>query len=471
MEMEPVFDAVAKIKVIGVGGAGGNAVNRMIEDGLTDVDFISVNTDAAALDNNSATKRIQIGNKLTKGLGAGANPSVGKAAIEENREQIAAELEDTDMVFITAGMGGGTGTGAAPVVAEIAKEKGILTVAVVTKPFLFEGKVRDRNAQHGISELRKHVDTIIVIQNQKLLSIVPKGTPLLESFKTADGVLNDATKGISKLITAHATVINVDFADVKAVMTDMGDALMGIGESDDPENRATLAAEAAINSPLLEDIDISGAEGLLVNCTGGMDLSLDEVNSALERINEAIGEDTETNVIFGADMDPHMDGRVQVTVVATGFNKDANNNSMQSSFGASARAPKPSKVEQMFNTDLAGSQAAVAAASPTKVEMAIAVEDLPVVDVQIGEVTQSISAAPEVVKPSNTPEIEAHRAPQSVDTLETPAYLRQREGSLNPTETVVVTKDHTNEEYFANNSSVLGSSDREIPAFLRQQMQ
>lgn len=318
--LDESFNAVAKMKVIGVGGAGGNAVNRMINAGLEGVEFIAVNTDAMALDNNKASLRLQIGERITKGLGAGANPDVGRASMEEDREKIAAVLEGADMVFITAGMGGGTGTGGAPVVAEIAQEMGILTVAVVTRPFLFEGKVRDKNARKGIDDLRKTVDTIIVIPNQKLLSIVDRTTSLIDAFKTADDVLYQATKGISDLISVHG-LVNLDFADVKTIMKGMGDALMGTGYAEG-ENRAAMAADSAIHSPLLDEVSIAGARGILINITGGEDMTLYDVSDATQTVYDAVGEDAETNIIFGAVTDPAMNGKIRVTVIATGFNDE-----------------------------------------------------------------------------------------------------------------------------------------------------
>ncbi|MDR0305396.1 MAG: cell division protein FtsZ [Chitinispirillales bacterium] len=320
IEMDETFNAVAKMKVIGVGGAGGNAVNRMVDAGLTGVEFIAVNTDAMALDNNRAPTRIQAGEKLTKGLGAGANPEVGRQAMEESRDKIKEVLVGADMVFITAGMGGGTGTGGAAVVAEIARELDILTVAIVTRPFLFEGRVRDKNARKGIDDLRRSVDTIIVIPNQKLLSIANKNTSLIDAFKTADDVLYHGTKGISDLISVHGTV-NLDFADVKTIMKGMGDALMGTGEAEG-DNRAVMAAETAIHSPLLDDISIAGARGILINITGDEEMGMYDVAAATEVINKAVGENTETNIIFGAVNDPSMKGKIRITVVATGFNTE-----------------------------------------------------------------------------------------------------------------------------------------------------
>jgi cell division protein FtsZ len=316
--MDEAFDAVARMKVIGVGGAGGNAVNRMIDSGLSGVEFIAVNTDAMALDNNRATNRLQIGERITKGLGAGANPEVGRLAMEEDRDKITSMLDGTDMLFITGGMGGGTGTGGAPVVAEIARDLDILTVAIVTRPFLFEGKVRDRNARKGIDELRKSVDTIIIIPNQKLLSIVERQTSLIDAFKSADDVLFQATKGISDLISVHG-LVNLDFADVKTIMKGMGDALMGTGFAEG-DNRAVMAADSAIHSPLLDDVSITGARGILINITGGEDMTLYDVSDATQAVYDSVGEDNETNVIFGAVTDPSMNGKIRVTVIATGFN-------------------------------------------------------------------------------------------------------------------------------------------------------
>jgi cell division protein FtsZ len=308
---------VAKLKVVGVGGAGGNAINRMVTSGLQGVEFITVNTDAMALEHSRADVKIQIGTKLTGGLGAGANPNVGNMSMQEDRERVRAQLEGADMVFIAAGMGGGTGTGAAPVVAEIAREMGILTVAVVTKPFLWEGPVRDKNAAGGLDALRKNVDTVIVVPNQKLLSVVSKSTPLREAFKMADDILSSATRGISEIILKHGD-IQVDFADVRAIMSQGGDALMGTGHASG-ENRATIAADRAIHSPLLDNVSIAGATGVLVNITGGEDLGIMEVNDAMNFIYEAVGTDTHTNIIFGTVINPEFKDEIAITVIATGF--------------------------------------------------------------------------------------------------------------------------------------------------------
>lgn len=308
----------ARMKVVGVGGGGCNAVNRMIEANLTGVGFVSINTDLQALEACKTSSRLQIGKACTRGLGAGADPEIGRKSIEEDRDSVIEALEDSDMVFITAGMGGGTGTGAAPVVAEIAKDLGALTVAIVTKPFMFEGHKRAQRAEEGLQELKSQVDTLIVIPNQRLLSVVTKGTPLTAAFRTADEVLLHATKGISDLISVPG-LINLDFADVKTVMREMGDALMGSAVASD-DDRAIEAAQKAIASPLLEDISIAGAQGVLVNITGGESLSLHEVNDATSVISDAAGNDA--NLIFGAVVDPQMEEEVRVTVIATGFNKN-----------------------------------------------------------------------------------------------------------------------------------------------------
>ena len=305
----------AKLKVIGCGGAGGNAVNRMIGAGLRGVEFIVANTDMQALNQSLAPHRIQIGQTATRGLGSGGDPSQGRRAAEEDEQAIGDALADSDMVFITAGMGGGTGTGSAPVIARLAKAQGALTVAVVTKPFGFEGRRRMRQAEEGLAELRAEVDTLIVIPNERLLSVVEKGTSLNDAFNVCDEVLLKATKGISDLVTVPG-IVNLDFADVKAVMSNRGNALMGTGRATGPQ-RAIEAAQAAVSSPLLEDVSIAGAEGVLVNITGGRDLTLHEVTEAAGVVVMAAGEDA--NVIFGAVIDPNMDGEMQITVVATGF--------------------------------------------------------------------------------------------------------------------------------------------------------
>jgi cell division protein FtsZ len=314
---QPVIGA--KIKVVGIGGGGGNAVNRMIEAGIEGVQFLVANTDLQALKDSKASVKLQIGEKLTRGLGAGGDPEVGRQSALEDTEKIIEALEGSDMVFITTGLGGGTGTGAAPIVASLATELGALTVAVVTKPFRFEGRRRQRQAEQGLNELRECVDTVITIPNERLLNAVAKGTPFLESFKLADDVLRQAVQGISDIITVPG-LINVDFADVKTIMAGMGMALMGTGSAAG-ENRALEATQRAISSPLLEEASIEGAKGLLVNVTGGTDLTLFEVNEAMSIIHDSA--DPDANIIFGAVLDEKLADEMKITVIATGFEKAA----------------------------------------------------------------------------------------------------------------------------------------------------
>ncbi|ADL12293.1 cell division protein FtsZ [Acetohalobium arabaticum] len=309
-------DQFADIKVVGVGGGGNNAINRMIESQLKGVEFVAINTDAQALVSSAANSTVQIGEKLTEGLGAGANPELGQKAAEESREMIAETLKGADMVFITAGMGGGTGTGAAPVVAEVAKELGALTVAVVTKPFTVEGRKRMEKAEYGVDNLKEKVDTLIVIPNDRLLETVEKQTSLMEAFEVADDVLRQGVQGISDLITITG-LINLDFADVKTIMTDAGSALMGIGDAEG-EDRAAEAARQAIASPLLE-ASIEGAKGVLLNITGGVDLGLHEANEAAKTVSEVA--DANANIILGAVVDEDLEKEVKVTVIATGFDE------------------------------------------------------------------------------------------------------------------------------------------------------
>lgn len=317
IEFDSPADSGAKIRIVGIGGGGTNAVHSMISRGLSGVDFVAINTDVQALERNAAPSKVRIGKNLTRGLGAGADPSVGQRAAEEDKEEISRVLANSDMVFITAGMGGGTGTGGAPVVANIAKSLGALVVGIVTRPFTHEGKKRAAQAEYGIEELRKHVDTLIVIPNQRLLTIVEKATPITEAFEIANAVLYNATRGISDIITVPG-LINVDFADVRRVMREMGDALMGTGTATG-ENRAIEAAQNAISSPLLEGVQITGAQKLLVNITGGGSLSLHEVDEATGVIHEAAGGDVE--VIAGVVIDNNMEDEIMITVIATGFSK------------------------------------------------------------------------------------------------------------------------------------------------------
>lgn len=314
LDFEANLEGLAKIKVIGVGGGGNNAVNRMIEHGVQGVEFIAVNTDAQALNLSKAETRMAIGGKLTRGLGAGGNPEVGKKAAEESREQLQEVLSGADMVFVTAGMGGGTGTGAAPVIAQIAKEQGALTVGVVTRPFTFEGRKRATSAAAGIASFKENVDTLIVIPNDRLLEIVDRNTPMLEAFREADNVLRQGVQGISDLI-ATPGLINLDFADVKTIMSNKGSALMGIGVATG-ESRASEAAKKAVSSPLLET-SIEGAQGVLMNITGGANLSLYEVQEAADIV--ASASDLDVNMIFGSVINTELQDELIVTVIATGF--------------------------------------------------------------------------------------------------------------------------------------------------------
>ena len=331
----PSFDGMAKIKVIGVGGAGNNAVNRMVSMGVSDVDFIAVNTDKQALSNSKAATKIQIGEKITRGLGAGSDPLIGEKAAEESREEISNAIKGADMVFVTAGMGGGTGTGAAPIVAQISKDLGILTVAVVTKPFTFEGKKRMQSAERGISCLKEKVDALVIIPNDRLLQGSERKTSMIEAFNMSDEVLRQGVQGISDLITDNG-LVNLDFADVKTIMYDTGMAHIGIGRASG-ENRAEEAAKQAINSPLLES-SIDGARGVLLSIRGGKDLGIFEADTAAELVQKSI--DPEANIIFGVVIDDTMEDEIQVTVIATGFDKE--------------RIPQ-STVDRLFGNDILSS--------------------------------------------------------------------------------------------------------------------
>ncbi|EMR07597.1 Cell division protein FtsZ [Bhargavaea cecembensis DSE10] len=341
LEFDTNIDALAVIKVIGVGGGGNNAVNRMIEHGVQGVEFIAVNTDAQALKLSQAEVTLQIGEKLTRGLGAGANPEVGKKAAEESKEQIEEALRGADMVFVTAGMGGGTGTGAAPVIAQVAKDLGALTVGVVTRPFTFEGRKRATQAIGGIAAMKESVDTLIVIPNDRLLEIVDKNTPMLEAFREADNVLRQGVSGISDLIAVPG-LINLDFADVKTIMQNKGSALMGIGVSSG-ENRASEAAKKAISSPLLET-SIDGAKGVLMNITGGSNLSLFEVQEAADIV--ASASDEEVNMIFGSVINDNLKDEIVVTVIATGFTEEQLNQRNTRAGGFSAGRVQPARPER-----------------------------------------------------------------------------------------------------------------------------
>ena len=335
------IEQFADIKVVGVGGGGNNALNRMIEEGLDGVEFVAINTDAQALLSSNAGVTIRIGEKITKGLGAGADPQIGKEAAEESEEEISEALEGSDMVFITAGMGGGTGTGAAPVVAEISKDLGALTVGVVTKPFSVEGRKRMEKAEEGVEELKQKVDTLIIIPNDRLLEVAEEQTSLIEAFKIADDVLRQGVQGISDLITITG-IINLDFADVKTIMTEAGSALMGIGHAKD-EDRATKAAKHAIDSPLLE-ASIDGAKGVLINITGGSDLGIHEANEAARVVQEV--SDPDANIILGAVIDEDFEDEVKVTVIATGFDAQTQGNNEKEE-----TIEEESEIEEDFDMD------------------------------------------------------------------------------------------------------------------------
>ncbi len=363
MNSATILEPFAKIKVIGVGGGGANAVNRMIEAGLAGVDFWAMNTDIQVLSTSSAEHTLQLGENLTKGLGAGGNPEIGRASADESKSDIKKALEGADMVFITAGMGGGTGTGAAPVIAQIAKDMGILTVAVVTKPFRFEGPRRLRLADTGIDFLKDHVDTVIVIPNDRLLNVVDKKASLIEAFKEADDVLRQGVQGISDIITIPG-LINVDFADVKAVMSDAGSALMGIGFAEG-DHRAVEAAQAAISSPLLET-DIAGARAVLVNVTAGPDLTLAEVYEAADLIREGTDAD-DANIIFGTVVDMRMQGAVRITVLATGFDARPSASAASAGVASAYDAPPRRPVAAAPTPSGQGTQPAPSEAEPQTV--------------------------------------------------------------------------------------------------------
>ena len=347
IDFEMDVDKFAKIKVIGVGGGGNNAVNRMIECGVKGVEFIALNTDRQALQSSKAETRVQIGEKITKGLGAGANPSIGAQAAMENKDEIIAELSGADMVFIASGMGGGTGTGAAPVVAELAKEMGILTVGVVTKPFTFEGRQRMRNAETGIAELKMKVDTLVIIPNDKLLQISEKKTTMKDAFMMADDVLRQGIQGISDLISVP-NLINLDFADVKTIMQDQGIAHMGIGFAQG-DNRATEAAKLAIESPLLET-SIEGAKSVLINITGSEDLGMLELNEASDFIRQAV--DSEANIIFGAGIDESLGDSIKITVIATEFEGKAASKTADAAEGTEETEDKEEKKTDPWQLDI-----------------------------------------------------------------------------------------------------------------------
>jgi cell division protein FtsZ len=418
LEEEPTGTA-ARIKVIGVGGGGGNAVNRMVQSGLEGVQFIVANTDLQALKNNVAPVKLQIGGKLTKGLGAGADPNVGRQAALEDTEKIIQALDGADMIFVTTGLGGGTGTGAAPVIASLASELGALTIAVVTKPFKFEGKKRQLQAERGLDALRSAVDTIITIPNERLLAIIDRTTPMTEAFATADDVLRQAIQGISDLILVPG-LINLDFADVKTIMAGMGLAMMGTGVAEG-QDRAMEAARRAISSPLLEGASVNGSRGVIINVTGGPDLSLVEVSEASCIVQEAA--DEEANIIFGAVVDPALVGKVKITVIATGFGPPAATKALP------PEAPAQTPVDMTMYAEHARSRAeapSVVATAPRLLIARRAALDLPLVVGGAGGAPTNAAAgsSPDIdtMKRSDTdPELDA------AATFDVPAFLRRQE--------------------------------------------
>lgn len=405
LTLEDEFRAGARIKVIGVGGGGGNAVNRMVQVGLEGVEFIVANTDLQALNTNVAPIKIQIGAKLTKGLGAGADPNIGRQAALEDTDKLIQALDGADMVFVTTGLGGGTGTGGAPIIASLASELGALTIAVVTKPFKFEGKQRATQAEAGLHALRECVDTVITIPNERLLSIIQKDTPLTDAFATVDDVLRQAIQGISDLILVPG-LINLDFADVKTIMAGMGVAMMGTGVAEG-ENRAVEAARRAISSPLLEGASVQGARGVIINVTGGRDLSLMEVSEASSIIHQAAHEDA--NIIFGAVIEPQLKGRVKITVIATGFDGGGG--------AATASAPLTAQTPvdlQNYTAHLRGRGDAVSERAPAP---RLSIGRRPAIDLPL-----TLAAPPPI--PAGDGDGTPQREP--VSPLDVPAFLRRQ---------------------------------------------
>ncbi|HLU69904.1 MAG TPA: cell division protein FtsZ [Fibrobacteria bacterium] len=459
-ELDNKDKTVAKLKVIGVGGAGGNAINRMIESGLQGVEFIALNTDAKAMQSSKAELRIQIGNELTKGLGAGGKPEIGMNSMLEDVDRLRNLLEGADMVFIAAGMGGGTGTGAAPVVADLARSMGILTVAVVTKPFTFEGRVRDSNANMGLDNLRQAADTVIVVPNQKLISVVPKGTPMKQAFMVADDVLSSATRGISEIILKNGEV-NVDFADVRTIMAQGGEALMGTGRASG-ENRAQIAADRAIHSPLLDNINISGATGVLVNITGGEDMSIDEIDTAMNYLYEAVGQDANTNIIMGTVVDPSMVDEISVTVIATGFGTPSTK---------SARA-----ASDMFRTrpgSVAGAPAASAApaASVSEVERVSLLPQAPEPRARAEDVRPASSFAPQSPQGAGKAPFGARTRPAAFPPASpAPRHAGEERPSMQETGAAAARSNNLFSGLFGNpKADSEPDIDYETPAFLRNQ--
>jgi cell division protein FtsZ len=423
LRLEEEVSAGARIKVIGVGGGGGNAVNRMARAGLDGVEFIVANTDLQALQNNAAPVKLQIGSKLTKGLGAGADPNVGRSAALEDTEKIIQALDGADMIFVTTGLGGGTGTGAAPVIASLASELGALTIAVVTKPFKFEGRKRQIQAERGLEALRDCVDTIITIPNERLLTIIDRTTPLTDAFATADDVLRQAIQGISDLILVPG-LINLDFADVKTIMAGMGMAMMGTGIAEGPD-RAIEAARRAISSPLLEGASVNGSRGVIINVTGGPDLSLVEVSEASLIVQEAADEDA--NIIFGAVVDPSLKGKVKITVIATGFGQQP------AARPATSGAQTPVDMSQYADVARMRADAgAAAAAGADRLSSArLSIARRPLLDLPLA----ASGGAPPAGSGASAPGAPGHNPGDVLNadfdlgsTFDVPAFLRRQEG-------------------------------------------
>jgi cell division protein FtsZ len=410
----------AKIKVIGVGGGGSNAVNRMVRSGFEGVEFIVTNTDVQALQTNAAAIKLQIGAKLTKGLGCGADPNVGRSAALEDTEHIIQALDGADMIFVTTGLGGGTGTGAAPVIASLACELGALTVAVVTKPFKFEGRKRQQQAERGLEALRECVDTIITIPNERLLAIIDRSTPLTDAFATADDVLRQAIQGISDLILVPG-LINLDFADVKTIMNGMGMAMMGTGIAEG-ENRAIEAARRAISSPLLEGASVVGARGVIINVTGGPDLSLVEVSDASTIVQEAADEDA--NIIFGAVVDPMLKGKVKIPVIATGVGGSA---SMRAALPSAVQTPVDMAPYSDQMRPRAGAAAIAAAAVDAVAIPRLSITRRPPLDLPASAMGHSAPPATSSLQASSAPASEVG-ADFDLSSLDVPAFLRRHEG-------------------------------------------
>jgi len=424
-QVAPAIETFARIKVIGVGGAGGAAINRMVDAGVDGVEFIAINTDAQALHHSRAKVKIHIGKDATRGLGAGADPSVGERAAQESIDEIKKALEGADMVFVTIGAGGGTGSGAGHVVAQAAKELGILVVGFATKPFAFEGEKRRRNADQAIGNLRRAVDTLIIIPNDRLLQTIDRSTPLVEAFKVADDVLRQGVQGISDLITVHG-LINLDFADVKAVMQSAGSALMGIGRASG-EDRAVKAAQQAIESPLLE-VSIDGARGILFNVIGGEDLSMHEINTAAETITNAA--DPDANIIFGATINPELNGELIITVVATGFDASyfADRNSAADAAGAGAQSSSPAQDD---NADDSFATVPTTPAQPAESDLShidTTLEDSPATDFKSDTTMPNIWTIDDNDDDDSSSQEPKHDVVTSSDVdeeLEKPSFLRR----------------------------------------------